>query len=55
VAVEGGYEISLGDDVYRIITDWWMGEPVVRAQVNGRPVIFQMDRVGLRYRLSHRG
>jgi propionyl-CoA carboxylase alpha chain len=55
VGVEGGFEIAYQGSVYRIISDWWMGEPVVRAQVNGQPVAFQMDRVGLRYRLSHHG
>jgi propionyl-CoA carboxylase alpha chain len=28
---------------------------LIEAQINDKPVCFQMDRVGLRYRLSHRG
>jgi propionyl-CoA carboxylase alpha chain len=38
-----------------VITDWQMGQPLVRATVNVQPVCVQFDRVGLRYRLTHRG
>jgi len=55
VPVEGGYEVTVGAMVYRIISDWRMGQRLMRADVNNRPVCFQVDRVGLRYRLSHRG
>jgi propionyl-CoA carboxylase alpha chain len=55
VPVEGGYEVTHGATVYRIISDWRMGQHLMRADVNSRPVCFQVDRVGLRYRLSHRG
>ena len=53
--VEGGYEVTLGQNVYRIISDWRIGMNLINAEVNSRPVCFQMDREGLRYRLSHRG
>ena len=55
VSVEGGYEVSLESNVFRIITDWRIGQPLIRAEVNGRRVCFQFDRVGIRYRLSQRG
>jgi len=53
--VEGGYDVTLDSTVYRIISDWRMGQCLMRAEVNSRPVCFQIDRIGLRYRLSHRG
>jgi propionyl-CoA carboxylase alpha chain len=55
VPVEGGYEVTLGTSVYRVISGWRIGMSLIKAEVNGRPVCFQMDRIGLRYRLSHRG
>jgi len=53
--VEGGYDVTLDSTIYRIISDWRMGQCLMRAEVNSRPVCFQIDRIGLRYRLSHRG
>ena len=55
IPVEGGYEVGIGENVYRIISDWRIGQNLVNAQVNSHPVCFQLDRVGIRYRLSHRG
>jgi len=53
--VAGGCEVRLGGRTHRVITGWRFGEPLVRAEVDGREVCFQLDRVGIRYRLSHRG
>ncbi|MBN8279939.1 MAG: acetyl/propionyl/methylcrotonyl-CoA carboxylase subunit alpha [Gammaproteobacteria bacterium] len=55
VPVAGGCEVQLGGRTHRVITGWRFGEPLVRADVDGRQVCFQLDRVGVRYRLSHRG
>ena len=55
VAVDGGYEVTLDEGTYRIVGDWRMGLPLIKVEINGRPLCFQFDRVGLRYRLSHRG
>ncbi len=55
IRIEGGYEVSLGSNDYRIITDWKIGQPLIEAKVNNRQVCFQFDRVGVCYRLSQRG
>ncbi|MFW2403672.1 MAG: acetyl-CoA carboxylase biotin carboxylase subunit [Gammaproteobacteria bacterium] len=55
VRVDGGYEVALGKNIYRIISDWTMGMPLIEAKVNTRHVCFQFDRINLHYRLSHRG
>jgi propionyl-CoA carboxylase alpha chain len=55
VPVEGGFEVTLGSGNYRILSSWRLGQNLIEADVNGAPVCFQMDRVGLHYRLSHRG
>ena len=43
------------DSVYRITSTWRLGEPLIHAEVNSRPICFQLDRDGIRYRLTHRG
>jgi len=55
VPVAGGCEVQIGQNTHRVSTSWQFGEALVRAEVNGRAVCFQLDRVGVRYRLSHRG
>jgi propionyl-CoA carboxylase alpha chain len=55
LAVAHGYEVNYAGHDYRVITDWKFGELLVRAEVNGREVCFQLDRVGVKYRLSYRG
>jgi propionyl-CoA carboxylase alpha chain len=51
----GGFEVTHGERIYRVITDWAIGAPVVEAEVNGRPVAMQLDREAAGYRLHHRG
>jgi propionyl-CoA carboxylase alpha chain len=52
---EGGYEIRLDGKPYHVVTAWQMGQPLLKAEVNGQRACVQVDRVGLRYRLFHRG
>jgi propionyl-CoA carboxylase alpha chain len=53
--IEGGYEVHVGTELYPVVTAWQMGQPLIKAEVRDRRVCVQIDRVGLRYRLSHRG
>ena len=53
--IGGGYTVRYAGRQFEIMTDWQMGQSLVRATVNVQPVCVQLDRVGLRYRLSHRG
>jgi propionyl-CoA carboxylase alpha chain len=55
LTLDGGYEVQIGTAIYQVVTAWHMGQPLLKAEVNGRRVCAQVDRVGLRYRLSHRG
>jgi len=55
INIDGGYEVALGTNIFRIITDWQIGQPLIEAVVNNRTICFQFDRVGIHYRLSHRG
>ena len=53
--IAGGYDVRLGTATHRVVTNWQFGEPLVRADVDGRAACFQLDRIGVRYRLSYRG
>jgi propionyl-CoA carboxylase alpha chain len=53
--VPGGYLVVLDGKPHRVTTAWQFGEPLVRVEVNNKPACFQLDRVGVRYRLSYRG
>ncbi|MEM7465899.1 MAG: acetyl/propionyl/methylcrotonyl-CoA carboxylase subunit alpha [Pseudomonadota bacterium] len=55
IAVNGGFEITIEDAQYRVITEWQIGDSLIHAEVNGHHVCFQLDREGVTYRLSHRG
>jgi propionyl-CoA carboxylase alpha chain len=52
---EGGYEIRFDGRHYHVVTAWQMGQPLLKAEVNGHRACVQVDRVGIRYRLFHRG
>ena len=54
-SIEGGFEINHGKSTYSVMTEWEIGNPLFRAEINGQQVCFQIDDVGARYRLSHRG
>ena len=53
--IESGFEVSLNGELYRIVTQWQPGQGMIEAEVNGKAASFQLDRVGLRHCLSHRG
>ncbi|CAN0573241.1 unnamed protein product, partial [Laminaria digitata] len=36
-------------------TDWSLGDPVFAARLDGEAAIFQIDRLGVSYRVTHRG
>ncbi|MBM3347405.1 MAG: acetyl/propionyl/methylcrotonyl-CoA carboxylase subunit alpha [Betaproteobacteria bacterium] len=50
-----GWKVVHEGRTYAIETDWRFGAALVRATIDGRNACFQMDRVGVRYRISHRG
>ncbi|MCC7041966.1 MAG: acetyl/propionyl/methylcrotonyl-CoA carboxylase subunit alpha [Burkholderiales bacterium] len=51
----GGYDVRVGHAEYAIRDDWRFGEILLTGTVNGAPFVVQVERQGLRYRLSHRG
>jgi len=53
--LNGGYEVTCGSERFRVTTDWRIGAPRVDIEINARRLYFQLDRVGVRLRLGHRG
>jgi propionyl-CoA carboxylase alpha chain len=47
--------VTYEDSIYRIKTDWRIGDPLVVAEVNGRLVTVQVDRTAAGYRVSQGG
>ena len=52
---DGGYEGLIGERAFRLATTWKLGEPLLRAEFNGRDVCLQVERTGIAYRLTHGG
>jgi len=50
-----GCRVRVGSTDYEVLSDWRMGQPLFRGTVNGEAVCIQVDRVGIRYRLTRRG
>jgi propionyl-CoA carboxylase alpha chain len=43
------------DGLWRVRTDWRLGEPLFRARINDRAVTFQVERDNVCYRLTRAG
>ena len=53
--ITGGYKVNVAGKPVRLVTDWRPGMPLMRAAVDGRNVIIQVEYDGAGWRLSHRG
>ena len=54
-AIEGGLAVTHGGKTYNIVSDWKFGDLLFSGMVNGAPIGLQIERRGLRYRISHFG
>ena len=52
---EDGYAVMLAGATHRVALDWRPGKPVFAAAIDGRDLIFQIDRDGTGFRLTHGG
>ena len=50
-----GQRVTVGSVNYDIEVDWQFYNPVFSGQINGQPLMMQVERAGLKYRLIHRG
>ena len=53
--IEGGLAVTHQDKTYNIVSNWIFGELLFTGTVNGKPISLQIERRGLRYRISHFG
>jgi len=54
-AIEGGLAVTHEGKTYNIVSDWVFGDLLFSGTVNGAPIGLQIERRGLRYRISHFG
>jgi len=53
--LEGDYEVKIGAESYTLSTGWRIRDPLFKANLNGRDIVVQLDRIGIGYRLTHAG
>ncbi|MCZ6861500.1 MAG: acetyl/propionyl/methylcrotonyl-CoA carboxylase subunit alpha [Alphaproteobacteria bacterium] len=51
----GGYDIEIAGADVRLESAWQIGEPILHGFLDGEALSVQIDRVGVDFRLSHRG
>ncbi|MBS0545370.1 MAG: acetyl-CoA carboxylase biotin carboxylase subunit [Proteobacteria bacterium] len=54
-SIDGGMMMRSAEKAYCILSDWRFGDLLFNGTVNGEPVCMQLERRGLRYRISHFG
>jgi len=54
-SIPGGQEVFREGNSFAILTDWKIGEPVFSGTLNGRRLHVRLERVGMKYRMVHRG
>ena len=53
--VAGGFDVAYGGDRYALRSDWEFGQSLYQGSINGNGLCMQVERLGLKYRLSHWG
>jgi propionyl-CoA carboxylase alpha chain len=53
--VNGGADVTHEGQTHALRTPWRLGEILLRGTWDGEPICLQLERVGLRYRISHWG
>ena len=53
--LNGGYDVIYRGESFRVTTDAQLGAPLVPVEIDARRLFFQCERIGVRFRLAHRG
>jgi propionyl-CoA carboxylase alpha chain len=53
--VPGGCDVRLGETAHAVRFAWHFGDILMEGTYNGQPFAIQVERLGLKYRLTHRG
>jgi propionyl-CoA carboxylase alpha chain len=51
----GAIAVTRGERRHQVWTDWQPGQPLLRGAVDGAPLVFQLDRDGIGFRLTRGG
>ena len=54
-SIDGGYLVTHGSQSCELRSNWRLGEPIFRGTWDGEPVCLQIERRGLKYRVTHWG
>jgi propionyl-CoA carboxylase alpha chain len=55
VPVEHGYDVTFEGKTYRVVSDWIIGQPLFRAEINGVDMCMQVEQEGVQYRAARNG
>jgi len=50
-----GYQVEYNGNIYSVVTDWSLGQPLFQGSINKIPICFQIERKGLWLSLFRRG
>jgi propionyl-CoA carboxylase alpha chain len=53
--VPGGMDVIYEGETHALRTNWKLGDILLRGTWNGEPICLQVERMGLKYRVCHRG
>lgn len=54
-ADKGGADVTIGDRVLRVESNWTPGQPLARLTVDGTPLVLKVARIPGGFRVRHRG
>ncbi len=52
---DGGFDVEVGGEHCEIYTDWQLGDPLFKAEIDEVEHCIQVERIGVGYRLIHAG
>jgi len=50
-----GFDVTIDKRIYAVRSEWALGAPIFRGTVNAHPIVVQIDRRGIGFRLTHGG
>ncbi|SDE61532.1 acetyl-CoA carboxylase biotin carboxylase subunit [Rhodospira trueperi] len=53
--LDDGFRVIVDEEPVVVRTDWRLGQPLFKAEINGHPESVQIDKAGVGYRLFHAG
>ncbi|MCC7167787.1 MAG: acetyl/propionyl-CoA carboxylase subunit alpha, partial [Rhodospirillales bacterium] len=55
VPVKGGWDVTLAGESVAVRSAWVLGQPMFEGTVDGQPIVVQIDRKGIGWRMFHAG